>query len=444
MPAENTRPAEAAPGTGRRLLVVQAAALGLDFSRRNPDLQELLKGMGHGALRPPFPAVTSTASATFRTASAPSDHGLVANGWLDRVTHRTAFWEQSADLVTGNRIWAPLRARGGRVAMLFWQQSLGEDVDIVVSPAPIHKHGGGMVDTCYSSPPGLYEALARELRQRFKLGHYWGPLASAEGSNWIARATAIVLAGTLGDPPDLCLTYLPALDYDLQRHGPDHPKSLKALQALADDLRLLREACEHHNYDMLVWGDYAIAAATGTALLPNRVLRKAGLLRTRDVGGRLYADLHTSRAFACVDHQIAHIYVRQTADVRRVRDLLSACGTVHAREKLPDLNHPRSGELILAAPPGRWLAYPWWETRREAPDYAGHVDIHNKPGFDPCELFFGWPPGSVGLNPDRIRGVHGLEGKSSEACWFATFLPPRDHTLRSLAEATKRHLETIK
>jgi hypothetical protein len=56
------------------------------------------------------------------------------------------------------------------------------------------------------------------------------------------------------------------------------------------------------------------------------------------------------------------------------------------------LDHPNSGELVVLARPGRWLAYPWWQNARQAPDFAGSIDIHNKPGYDPCELFFGWPP----------------------------------------------------
>jgi predicted AlkP superfamily pyrophosphatase or phosphodiesterase len=433
-------PVETAP---KRLLVVQIAGLGLNLSRR-PELAEAVSGLTGSPLLPPFPAVTCTAQATFRTAHDPDVHGIVANGWLDRLTHRTTFWEQSADLVSGPRIWEALRSRGGQVAMLFWQQSLGESVDRLISPAPIHKHGGGLVDTCYSRPEPLYPSLVRQLGSPFKLRQYWGPFASTRSSRWIARATAAVMAGTLAEAPDLCLSYLPALDYDLQRHGPGHPKSAQALCALAEDLLILREACDRHGYDLLAWGDYAIAPVAGGPLFPNRTLREAGLLQTRTIGARLYPDLHASRAFAVVDHQIAHIYLRDPDASSRVRDLLAPCGDIQSRESLPAVQHPRAGELILSAPPGRWLAYPWWSHPREAPDYAAHVDIHNKPGYDPCELFLGWPPGTISMNPGRIGGVHGRVGAGQEACWFSTCLRPQTHSLRSLAEETQRHLETLK
>ena len=80
---------------------------------------------------------------------------------------------------------------------------------------------------------------------------------------------------------------------------------------------------------------------------------------------------------------------------------------------------PRSFEqtmldaLVLTAAPGAWFAYPWWSERREAPDYASHVDIHNKIGFDPCELFWGWPPPGVSQDPARVRGTHGRNDQPS-------------------------------
>ncbi len=435
------------PSAGRRLLVAQAAGLGWDFLRRNRScLGPALDDLRFAPLDSSFPAVTCTAQATFRTAGTPARHGIVANGWLDRQTGRTLFWEQSARLVEGPRIWDGLRARGGRVALLFWQQSLGERADIVLSPAPVHRHGGGMVEDCYSDPPGLHARLRRRLRAPFRLRHYWGPFASARSSRWIARAACEILAGIAPPPPDLCLVYLPALDYDLQRHGPGHPRAARALRALAGDLALLRTACRREGYEMVVFGDYAIETVEGPALFPNRVLRDAGLLRTRDVGRRRYLDPHGSRALAVVDHQVAHVYVRDAADVEKARAaLLAMPGTGEvldaAAQEERGVAHPRSGELLLVAAPGRWLAYPWWDAPREEPDFAGHVDIHAKPGYDPCELFAGPLPWSVSRDTRRVRGSHGRGGAALAGAWAATCLPPAALTQQELAGRTRACLE---
>ena len=101
----------------------------------------------------------------------------------------------------------------------------------------------------------------------------------------------------------------------------------------------------------------------------------------------------TSRAFAVCDHQLAHVYVHDAADIEpRPRPLAAEPGVARVlvgeeRAEL-GLDHPRSGELVLLSEPDAWFAYPFWLDDRDAPDYARTVDIHRKPGYDPCELFF--------------------------------------------------------
>ena len=135
------------------------------------------------------------------------------------------------------------------------------------------------------------------------------------------------------------------------------------------------------------------------------------------------------------DHQLAHIYVNNQASLERARELLAespgVAGVVAGADRAKlGLDHSRSGELIALAEPDAWFAYPFWLDDRLAPDYARTVDIHRKPGYDPCELFFDpqlhWARGRallrlvqkklgfrtlfdvVPLNPELVRGSHGL------------------------------------
>ena len=100
------------------------------------------------------------------------------------------------------------------------------------------------------------------------------------------------------------------------------------------------------------------------------------------------------------------------------------------------LDHPRSGELVVLSEPDCWFAYPYWLDDALAPDFARTVDIHRKPGYDPCELFFDpqllWPKGRairrliqkklgfrtlfdvVPLDPGLVRGSHGLAAQANE------------------------------
>jgi hypothetical protein len=165
------------------------------------------------------------------------------------------------------------------------------------------------------------------------------------------------------------------------------------------------------------------------------MLRQQGLLSVRPGPFGEVFDPLTSRAFAVCDHQLAHIHVPEPADVPRVRDLVAqepgVARVVAGQERAAiGLDHPRSGELVALAAPSAWFAYPFWLDDRSAPDYARTVDIHRKPGYDPCELLLDpalrWPKlrialrlarkklgfrtlfDVVPLDPSLIKGSHGL------------------------------------
>ncbi len=401
-----------------KILVVQVAALGHSLVERfAPDFARL--GLRFGGLQPPAPAVTCTAQAVFRTGLSPEQTGIAGNGRFDRTTRKADFWNQSALLVRGGRVWDEFRAQGGTVGIMFWQQSLGESADLVLSPAPIHKHHGGMIQSLYTVPDSLEATLTAAVGRKFNLMHYWGPLASAKAGDWVCRATAAVLADA-SLRPDLLLTYVPNLDYVLQKHGPDSPRLAREVAVLVDQLGLLLNAAKAAGYTVLVWGDYAIEAAN-QVVFPNRALREAGLFATRTVRGMLYPDLYRSRAFAMVDHQVAEVYVPDPADVEAARQALSSLPGVASVEP----GHGGEfGDLRVIAEPGAWLAYPWWDAPREAPDYATHVDIHNKPGYDPAELFWGFPPPSVSQNPSRVKGTHGRPDLPACYAWSDQPEPP--------------------
>jgi predicted AlkP superfamily pyrophosphatase or phosphodiesterase len=300
-----------------------------------------------------------------------------------------------------------------------------------------------MIQDCHSRPDDLYDRLCRRIGRKFNLMHYWGPLASHASSAWIVDAVRAVLE--MEDLcPELLLTYLPHLDYDTQRHGPESPAAARALVRAEADVRALAEAAQARGFRLLVWGDYAMQNVSGPAIFPNRLLREAGWLPVRRVKGMAYPDLWSARAFAVADHQTAQIHIPDPADVEAVREGLTALdgvASVFRPSENPEWDHPNAGELIALAQPGRWFAYPWWTAAAEAPDFASHVDIHNKPGFDPCELFFGRFPWQVCQDTSRVGGTHGAGGRAAWACDDPGFRPAGDPTrLRDLALALRDRL----
>lgn len=410
----------------RKLLVLQVAALGADFLRKEGVTS--LAGLPLSSITPLAPAVTCVAQASLRTGLPPEGHGLPANGQFFRAMRQAQFWCQSAHLIKGPRIWRTFRQRGGRVGLYFFQQSLGEEVDEVVSPAPIHLHGGGMVMATYQHP---LNCLACE--NPIALYRYWGPLASSKVGDGIVKA--LVRRIERGDAPEALFLYLPTLDYDLQRYGTDHKKSRQSLQRCLSQIEQLCAVARQQDYRLLILGDYAITNVQPQGVIYlNRLLAQADYFKTRRVKQMLYPDFYQSRAFALCDHQTALVYCLDQGCRDEVGQLLTqVAGVDDVRPGIGDV------DFEVTAKPGHWFAYPWWRLPKEAPDYATHVDIHNKPGFDPCELFFGRWPFTSSTCAERVLGTH---GRIDAPIAMATDLPlPPVTTFLSCAQALQQWFE---
>ncbi|MBQ7179029.1 MAG: alkaline phosphatase family protein [Victivallales bacterium] len=385
----------------RKLLLVSCAGLDLCLVQRS----KILAKMRFQPLQPVFPAVTCTAQATMRTGLLPAENGILCNGRYDRKECKVTFWSQSAKLMPQPRIWDNLRSRGGRVAVLFHQQSLGDTADIVLSPAPVHKHGGGMAEAFHAKPASLPAELRRMATETFRLRHYWGPLASAEAGAYCAEATAAVMELYA---PELVMTYLPDMDYCLQREGPQGKHVELELDLLANHIRYLLDAADELGYESVFWGDYSIVPVS-RVVYPNKALLASGLFAVREVNGRQYPNLYEAKAFAMTDHQVTHVFVNDKALIPQVQELLASLPGVAAAltPEEAGLSHTNCGELVLLAEADSWFAYKWWDDDRTAPDYANHVDIHSKIGYDPCELFWKIPFFSTATDCNLVRGSHG-------------------------------------
>ena len=337
------------------------------------------------------PAVTCSVQASFMTGLAPREHGVVGNGWLFRDQMEVLFWRQSNRLVQGEKIWETGRRRDPSFtcANMFWWYNMASSHDIGVTPRPIYKADGRKLPDCYTVPGSLRDRLTDRLGT-FPLFQFWGPATTIASSRWIAEATKLVMTE---NNPTLTLAYLPHLDYDLQRFGPDdtHPavrKSLTEIDAVAGDLI---DAAQAGGRSVVVMSEYGITQVDRPIHI-NRALRDAGLLsvRTEDDGELL--DPMASKAFAVADHQIAHVYVANPRELQNARTLLGSLPGVErvygaADQSEIGLDHPRAGELIAIADARSWFTYYYWNDDRRAPDFARTVEIHRKPGYDPVELF---------------------------------------------------------
>jgi predicted AlkP superfamily pyrophosphatase or phosphodiesterase len=407
-----------------------------------PNINAIAKQGWRRSLRECWPAVTCTAQATLLTGQTPERHGIVANGWLFRDTGEVRLWQQSNRLIQAEPLYvtaqrlAAERGRTFRCAKLFWWFNQGAEVELSVTPKPYYGADGNKVFGITGRPAGLTERLEKQFGP-FPFHTFWGPKSGRACTSWIARCAAEIIES---ERPDLTLVYLPHLDYDPQRHGPSGCDMARLVQELDDDFAVLADAAALVDAKVWVFSEYGHVDVRRPVYL-NRALRQAGLLAVRPGPFGETLETFESRALAVCDHQLAHVYVRQPEDIERVRELLALVSGVArvyggAERQELELDHPRSGELIVVAERDAWFAYPFWLDDRHAPDYARTVDIHRKPGFDPCELFFAphltWPAERVirrlvqkklgfrtlfdviPLNAGLVRGSHGLPALDSD------------------------------
>lgn len=413
------------------LLVLDVVGLTPRLLRHMPHLSALAASGSQAPLDPVLPAVTCSVQSTFLTGTTPAEHGIVGNGWYFRDLGEVLLWRQHNRLVAGDKIWdAARRAHPGyTVANICWWYAMGADTDWTVTPRPVYHADGRKEPDCYTRPPALHDELTSKFGT-FPLFSYWGPGAGIASSQWITDATRHVLATR---NPDLTLAYLPHLDYDLQRYGPDDPRSHRAAAELDAVLAPLLDDARTEGRTVVALSEYGITRAERPVDI-NRALRRAGLLQVHTQDGMEYLDPTTSRAFAVADHQIAHVYVRRPQDLDAARDALDGLPGIDrllddTGKKAHHLDHPRAGDLVAVAEPDAWFTYYYWLDDARAPDFARMVEIHRKPGYDPAELFMDpldpyvklraasalarkklglrYRMAVVPLDPSPVRGSHG-------------------------------------
>ncbi len=354
-----------------------------------PRLTRLAAEGGMIRVQPVLPAVTCTAQSTYLTGLPPSGHGAVANGWYDRELAEHHFWKQSNHVVQGEKLWEKCRAArpGFTCAKLFWWYNMYSSADWSLTPRPMYPADGRKVFDVYSHPMGIRDAIKRDLGP-FPFPAFWGPLAGIASSEWIAAAAKWIEEK---HRPDLSLVYLPHLDYNLQRLGPDDPRiaaDCRAIDRVAGDLM---DGYAQRGVRTIVLSEYGITRVRRTLAL-NRIFRAQGWIAIKEELGCELLDCGASKVFAIADHQIAHIYVNDPAllpAVRAVVERLDGVASVldAAGQRAAGLDHARSGDLVAFSAEDAWFTYYYWEDDAKAPDFARCVDIHRKYGYDPVELF---------------------------------------------------------
>ncbi len=346
---------------------------------------------------PAFPAVTCAAQSNYITGQTPGTHGIVANGWYNREQSEVQFWKQSNHLVTAPKIWDDLHAADSTFtcAKMFWWYNMYSTADWSMTPRPMYPADGRKFFDVYSWPYDVRVEMKLDLGE-FPFPGFWGPVAGLDSpqgkadcaTRWIAESAKWIEEKK---QPTLNLVYLPHLDYNLQRLGPNDPRIAKDLREIDAIVGDLIEFFAKRDVRVLLLSEYGITPVD-TPLHLNRLFRQQGWITVKEELGLELLDCGNSRAFAVADHQVAHIYINDRGIENKVRALLEQTPGVTqvmgpAEKKAAGIDHARAGDLIAVAAENAWFTYYYWLDDARAPDFARCVDIHRKPGYDPVELF---------------------------------------------------------
>ena len=365
-----------------RLAVLNVVGLSKSLLGKDaPGITAFAEKHGLQTYTPAFPALTTTAQSSILTGTPPEKHGIVANGWYDRESAEVRFWKQSNHIVHGEKIWDTLRKTvpGATCAKLFWWYNMHSTADFTITPRPLYPADGSKHFDVHTQPMAMRDELKADLGP-FPFPAFWGPAAGIASSEWIAASAKWVEEK---HSPTLSLVYLPHLDYCLQKDGPaatNIPAEVRAIDRTVTDLISFYES---RDVRVMLLSEYGISPVDQPIHL-NRLFREKGWLSIKDELGRETLDYGGCKAFAVADHQIAHVYVNDPAILPEVRALLESTPGI---DEIRPQNHPRAGDLIAVAKPNAWFTYYYWTDDAKAPDFARTIDIHRKPGYDPCELF---------------------------------------------------------
>src|SRR5919198_6603867 len=446
----------------KHIVVLDIVGLELDHIESDllPNIRNIAAEGEAAKMEPVFPALTCPVQSSILSGKYPNQHGIIANGMYDRSNYVVSFWEQSSALVQSDRVWDIVKKREKssspspswqsssssssssslssssssssfcslsnlKTAVLFWQNTMYAKSDIVVTPRPLHFQDG-MQMWCYSKPIGFYDNHLKQELGEFNLSTYWGPFASSKSSEWIANATKYTLEN---ERPNLMFTYIPHVDYSAQRFG-------KKSRQVQDDLKKADEIVGSIVYktaqigikdetQFIILSEYGFNDVKAAVPL-NLRLRDEDLLITRTINDKEYIDYEYSNAFAMVDHQVAHIYVKEgfvdqtkklLEDTQGIERILSG-----EEKKRLKVDHERSGELIAISDLDKWFSYYWWHSSDKAPSFTRTVDIHRKPGYDPVELFVDAATKSIPFDTSLIKGSHGRPPDPSTQEGYALYV----------------------
>ncbi|ASA77099.1 alkaline phosphatase family protein [Thermococcus sp. 5-4] len=279
-----------------------------------PFLSELAENGDFAIVDSIFPTLTDLVHTSVMTGVWPKDHGVVENGYYDRLADRKVnFYDYEIAfnphrVIKAQTVVDILRARGVRTASVSgYTMPPFSGTDVRIFPP-------------FFSSDKMYRQHGRDWRK----------------DAWVLSSALYLYEECR---PDLLLVHFASIDGMSHDHGPLSEGALKAVETVDTAVRTLWERLKDE-YAFIIFADHG-QEEVHTWVNLRTYLRKHGIetLRVSSGGG-------------------VHVYLRNPNDAEEAFEALRKAPGVKAvffRDDLPHLNTPNSGELIVSAKPGYWF-----------------------------------------------------------------------------------------
>jgi predicted AlkP superfamily pyrophosphatase or phosphodiesterase len=247
-----------------------------DFGLSLPNLQALRDAGSYAeAVVGQYPSVTYPSHTSMVTGVRPARHGIISNTRFD-PEGGSAQWYREAAALKARTLWEVAAAAGQRTAALSWPVTVGARIDVLI-PESQALPGKTWLDTMRGmSTPGLVDAVLAQI----------GGFGETDNQD-IAKRDRFFAAATVHairtHKPNVLMLHLVQTDAAQHRFGRHSPEAKAAFTAvdghMGEIVRAVEEAGLRARTAFVVTGDHGFYRVH-SALQPNVVLRRAGLLQT--------------------------------------------------------------------------------------------------------------------------------------------------------------------
>jgi predicted AlkP superfamily pyrophosphatase or phosphodiesterase len=312
-----------------------------------PNLRKLMRdGIYAEGVIGVLPTVTYPSHTTLVTGVTPREHGVLTNKIFDPTGASGDAWNWYADIIEVPTLISAAKSRRMTTVSMSWPVSIGSGADYNVPeywrPGSTHEIDRKLMALA-SSPPDIFRAIENAI------GRPFGNPSKITDDDRTDAVTFLIRTYR----PEVTLVHLSSVDSAGHDHGPMTKEYADALERVDAMIGKLMGVIQPDRTMVAIVSDHGFLPVR-TLLKPNAILRAAGYI---DVNAK--GKVTDWRAFFHADGGSSALYVKDPADVDRIRALLTGKPGVHAiivGERSPLVLDAVEGYYFSDSVEGEWQA----------------------------------------------------------------------------------------